>query len=174
VRRPHHGPRPGFYFSTWADLSLVIACRSSGIDGCALLPTEQSRHSGQNPSAHQSLSSLPLPLSCAALQHQSDSRASDGRRMAASLRAPSPVCAPTDGWTHRRRAAPWWALPTRALTDPKVAAVLLLAMTTAGSSTSGRRSSRVHSGKRWLGIYPHGVWIRPQLTVVVAEISTPR
>jgi hypothetical protein len=62
----------------------------------------------------------------------------------------------------------------RALTDPEVTTVLQLAATTTGSSTSGRRSSRARSGKWRLGIYPHGVWIRPQPAVVVMEISTPR
>jgi hypothetical protein len=62
----------------------------------------------------------------------------------------------------------------RALTDPEVTTVLQLAATMTGSSTSGRRSSRARSGKWRLGIYPHGVWIRPQPAVVVMEISTPR
>jgi hypothetical protein len=58
--------------------------------------------------------------------------------------------------------------------DPEAAAVLQLAVTTTGSSTSGRRGSRAHSGKRRLGIYPHDVCIHPQPMVVVADISTPR
>jgi hypothetical protein len=150
--RPRRGPGSGFYFPTWADLGPIITSRSSGSDGCTLLPAEQNWHSGQNPSAHQS--SLPLSLSCAALQHRSDGRASDGRRMMTPSRAP--------------------LAGARTLMDPKAAAVLQLAATTTGSSTSGHRGSRARSGKRRLRIYPHDVWIRPQPTVVVAEISTPR
>jgi hypothetical protein len=47
ARRPRHGSGPGFYFPTWANLGLVIASRSSRIDGCALLPAEQNQHSGE-------------------------------------------------------------------------------------------------------------------------------
>jgi hypothetical protein len=64
--------------------------------------------------------------------------------------------------------------PARALMDLKAATVVQLVVTTASLSTSGRRGSRVRSGKRRLRIYPHGVWIRSQPAVVVVEISTPR
>jgi hypothetical protein len=64
--------------------------------------------------------------------------------------------------------------PTCTLMDLEAATFLHLAATTTDLSTSGRRGSRARSSKQWLRIYPHGVWIRPQPMVVVAEFSTSR
>jgi hypothetical protein len=152
ARRPRHGPGPGFYFPTWADLGPVIVSRSSRIDGCTLLPADQNRCSGRNPSAHHSLSSLLLSLSCAAPQQLSDGRASDGRRTTASLWGPLPVRA------HRWVDAP---LSSGSSAGPSPCAPSWSSncggSSTHGShgepSTSGRRGPRACSGERRLRIY---------------------
>jgi hypothetical protein len=171
ARRPCHGPGLGFYFPTWADLGLVIASRSSGIDGCALLPADQNRHSGQNPSTHQSLPSLPLSLSCAAPQQVSDGRASDGRRTTAPPRPPRRrVCSLMGGRAAvERLGGPYPRVhPHGSGSDDSSSTC------SDHSRLEHHRSSRFPSAQRRLGIYPHGVWIRPQPAIVVAEISTPR
>jgi hypothetical protein len=148
--RPRRGLGSGFYFPTWADLGPIITSRSSGSDGCTLLPAEQNWHSGQNPSAHQS--SLPLSLSCAALQHRSDGRASDGRKMTTPSRAPSPVRAPS--WIRKRRQFFNLQRP-RPARAPAVIAVPERAAASGGSGSTRMTCGFVHSRRLWSRRSPH-------------------
>jgi hypothetical protein len=62
------------------------------------------RVSSHKPSAHL----LILALSHMSQDSATDGRPSDGRRMTAPPRTPSPTGAPTNGWTCHRQAAPRW------------------------------------------------------------------
>jgi hypothetical protein len=132
-------------FPPGLNLGPMIVSRPSQSDGCARFPAEQNRL--RRPRANPSLISLLRSLSRAAASDRATPSIDEHERRErarGTALSPSPVCAPTVGWTRHRRVASVASLRVRSHRRGDERRLHQ-------GSSPARSWARPHADERWSG-----------------------